>query len=528
VVAKISSKREYEVRIDTAAQIAIFGNLALTTANATTNTGNDQNDNDATTSGVYKVIAFTTGAAGSTNHTLDFGFKPETPCPVDTGCCVANLISNGSFETFSGGTTNPAFAEDVTFGDDGTNFVLNNWNLTAVSGTYGVTIAKAKCNRPNPVYYNSVDGGNIVISYRGLSGGTQQHTLISQPFSVVANKRYSICFYMAPGMKCLSGTNQWIDIATAGGWTASITSGSNTLTTQNFDINPTHANSSANPTIGQTNPTTWTKQTFSFVATTTGTVDLNLEAYNPDGANSLGAYFLDNVSVCEKETVCTPPTIANVAAQTATCTNGVANSDAAVSVTGIVGMTKYAYRTNATDSLWANTATASTASSVNLTGLANPSVSRTYAFRIWGTDTTCYNDTTVILTPSVCPPCSISATLTQGNCNNNGTTITAADDYFTVAVTAVSATNGGTSGKYEVVLNGTTVLNAGGTNYGTSVTVGTTTTFKSDGATTYNLTVRDLDQPTCVTTVFTTVVSASCSVTPCPATICLPVTVTRN
>jgi hypothetical protein len=125
-------------------------------------------------------------------------------------------------------------------------------------------------------------------------------------------------------------------------------------------------------------------------------------------------------------------------------------------------------------------------------------------------------------------PCSISATFTQGMCNNNGTTITAADDYFTVTVSAVSATNGGTSGKYEVVLNGSTVLNTGGTNYGSPVTVGTTTTFLSNGLTTYNLTVRDLDQATCITTIFTTAISAGCSVTPCPPTLCLPVTVTRN
>jgi hypothetical protein len=195
----------------------------------------------------------------------------------------------------------------VTFGDDGTNFVLNNWTSTYLSGTFGVTVAKAKCNRPNPVYYNSVDGGNIIISYRGLGNGTDQHIKISQPVNVIANKRYAICFYMAPGMKCLAGTYQWIDIATAGGWTASITTASNnTLLTQNFDINPAHANSNADPTIGQTNPTTWTKQTFYFTPTTTETVNLNFDAYNPNGATSLGAYFLDNVSVCEKEIVCPP------------------------------------------------------------------------------------------------------------------------------------------------------------------------------------------------------------------------------
>jgi trimeric autotransporter adhesin len=159
--------------------------------------------------------------------------------------------------------------------------------------------------------------------------------------------------------------------------------------------------------------------------------------------------------------------------------------------------------------------------------LGSPATSTTYTFRIYGADTTCYEDITAILDPSVCPPCSISATFTQGACNNNGTTTISADDYFTVTVSNVTSTNGGTSGKYEVILNGN-VLNIGGTAYGSSVTVGTTTTFKADGATTYNLTVRDFDIPTCVTPVFTTTASADCSTTPCKPIICLPVTVVRN
>jgi trimeric autotransporter adhesin len=133
----------------------------------------------------------------------------------------------------------------------------------------------------------------------------------------------------------------------------------------------------------------------------------------------------------------------------------------------------------------------------------------------------------LILTPSVCPPCSITATFTQGACNNNGTTAISADDYFTVTVSNVTSTNGGTSGKYEVILNGN-VLNIGGTAYGTPATVGGILDFKSDGATTYNLTVRDMDIPTCVTTVFTITASAACSTTPCKLDICLPVTVVRN
>jgi SdrD B-like domain len=104
--------------------------------------------------------------------------------------------------------------------------------------------------------------------------------------------------------------------------------------------------------------------------------------------------------------LCTSPTLTSVATDTATCTNGVANNNAKVAVRGIVGMTKYAYSTNGTTGLFALNATASTIDSIKLTGLANPATATTYTFRIYAADTTCFNDTTVILNPSVCSaPC---------------------------------------------------------------------------------------------------------------------------
>ena len=226
---------------------------------------------------------------------------------------------------------------------------------------------------------------------------------------------------------------------------------------------------------------------------------------------------------------CFEPIITSTEADTAICTNGVMASNAKVTVRGIINGVLYSYGTNGTTGLFAANATTLTADSIQLTGIANPSVSTTYTFRIWNTDTTCYNDTTVVLPVAVCPMCSLTtATFMQGNCQNNNTTAITTDDYFSVVVSNVSSTNGGTSGKYEVILNGTTVLNVGGTAYGTSVTVGGAGVFSSNGATTYQLKVRDLDLSGCETTVFTTSVSSACSTIPCPIAICLPVTVTRN
>ncbi|RYC72129.1 SdrD B-like domain-containing protein [Spirosoma sordidisoli] len=101
-----------------------------------------------------------------------------------------------------------------------------------------------------------------------------------------------------------------------------------------------------------------------------------------------------------------------------------------------------------------------------------------------------------------------SATLVQGSCASNNTNSTAADDYYTLGVRALPGVRG-PSNRFEVLLNGT-VLNPGGTTYGQSVTVGTPTTFKADGSTTYTLVIRDLDVPTCQTTQTTNPV-ASCS-----------------
>jgi hypothetical protein len=126
----------YEVRIDTSTQAAIFSKLALTLANATTNTGNDQNDNDATTSGVYKTIAFTTGAAGSTNHTYDFGFYPF----CDTTLTVSNTTTcNGTVVNLF--TLASGVKGTLTYSTNGTTWtaLTNPTNVTpSVSTTYFV------------------------------------------------------------------------------------------------------------------------------------------------------------------------------------------------------------------------------------------------------------------------------------------------------------------------------------------------------------------------------------------------------
>lgn len=93
--------------------------------------------------------------------------------------------------------------------------------------------------------------------------------------------------------------------------------------------------------------------------------------------------------------------------------------------------------------------------------------------------------------------CAISATITPGTCNDNGTPYDYSDDYFVVTVNS-SNTGAGSSNSFEVVLGGVVI---GTGTYGTPLNVGNATTppFKPDGSTTYSLTVRDADFNDCIT-----------------------------
>ncbi|MBO0952616.1 SdrD B-like domain-containing protein [Fibrella forsythiae] len=106
------------------------------------------------------------------------------------------------------------------------------------------------------------------------------------------------------------------------------------------------------------------------------------------------------------------------------------------------------------------------------------------------------------ITTTVSQLAGVEVTLfTQSNCLNNGTDATTTDDYFTVTVQATNSTPG-VSGRYDVVLGadanglGGTVLNPGGTLYGTTVTVGgvgqpNAKGFLANNSSIYSLSIRD-------------------------------------
>jgi hypothetical protein len=151
-------------------------------------------------------------------------------------------------------------------------------------------------------------------------------------------------------------------------------------------------------------------------------------------------------------------------------------------------------------------------------------VAGTYKFALVNTSGGCSD--TVSVEVKNC--CSITALPVIVNpCNNNLTTTLSNDDYFSVKITATQQYGG----KYEVVqgaMNGVggTVLNVGGTTSGTAVTTGK---FKADGVTSYTLTIRDLQSPTCFIELPVIAPVASCSSPVCPPTIiCMPLNAVRN
>ncbi len=122
-------------------------------------------------------------------------------------------------------------------------------------------------------------------------------------------------------------------------------------------------------------------------------------------------------------------------------------------------------------------------------------------------------------------------------CNNNGTNDDSTDDFFTIQVNA-SVVDGGSTGKFEVVLGadpltgtGGNVLNSGGTNYGSPVTVGASKIFKADGTSSYSLLVRDIDNNGCFQ-IITIDPLPSCSTdpqkSPCAPVPCVPIGLIKN
>ena len=125
---------------------------------------------------------------------------------------------------------------------------------------------------------------------------------------------------------------------------------------------------------------------------TTGALVRNLT--NASIANPHGVGF----TTC---TPCTPPTVGTFTATQATCTGSTANNDAKINVSGLSGGDKYSYGTDTTAFTYAS-ATAYSGSSINITGLVNPSTATTYYVRVYNGSGLCFKTVSVVLQPKNC------------------------------------------------------------------------------------------------------------------------------
>lgn len=117
--------------------------------------------------------------------------------------------------------------------------------------------------------------------------------------------------------------------------------------------------------------------------------------------------------------ICVPPTVGTPVATAATCTGLVANNDATIAISGIVGGDKYSYGTDTTSFTYAS-ATALSGSTINILGLTNPSAATTYYIRVYNALDACFTTVQVVLTPTSCactPPVVGTPLATKVTCN---------------------------------------------------------------------------------------------------------------
>jgi hypothetical protein len=132
-------------------------------------------------------------------------------------------------------------------------------------------------------------------------------------------------------------------------------------------------------------------------ATVAGTYTYTADSLTCTGTICCPVVVQDSTGCCVQPTVGTP-----VATQ-ATCTAGVANSDASIAVSGIANGTTYSYSTDGTTF---NTSTAFTGATFTINSLPNPATATTYTIRVFNGAATCFRDVTVVLQPKVCTtPC---------------------------------------------------------------------------------------------------------------------------
>ena len=209
-----------------------------------------------------------------------------------------NLISNGSFEVWSGGDTSNASQPDRVFNDG--SLVVPSWNFAI--GLSSDLYRDQNAGNAESNYYDAQDGDYLA----GSGSFFTLHEGISQSFVALPNTMHKLTFQMAPGGLNYNGS--WIENATISShWNVQITGAVAASVNQNFASNLADFNAS-----GTTNPINWTQKTKYFKSNAVGgLVTLQFNAYG-----DMTHIFLDNV-VVEETAVPEPSALFGVASTAA-------------------------------------------------------------------------------------------------------------------------------------------------------------------------------------------------------------------
>ena len=146
------------IQPNTAYQVRFSGTpistLVPTAVDATTNSGNDSNDSDVITSGGLRVINFTTGAAGSNNHTLDAGFS----APVSIGSTVFNDVNNNGI--FDAGETGIGGVLVELLYDANNDGVISGTELTTPVASINTSLVAGSIGN---YFFNGLQPGNYQV-----------------------------------------------------------------------------------------------------------------------------------------------------------------------------------------------------------------------------------------------------------------------------------------------------------------------------------------------------------------------------
>jgi hypothetical protein len=196
----------------------------------------------------------------------------------------ANLLVNGSFETWSGGDLSSASSQPDRIFNDG-SLSVPGWNFAI--GLSSDLYRDLAATGAQSASYDAADG-----DYLAASGSFDPlHEGISQTFVVTPNMGYVVTFQMAPGGLDYSGS--WIEHALVGSsWRVEITGAVAVAVDQSFNTNLADFNAT-----GTTNPLNWSPKLLTFASDSAGgNVTLRFTAYG-----DMTHVFLDNVVVTPEE-----------------------------------------------------------------------------------------------------------------------------------------------------------------------------------------------------------------------------------